>query len=197
MWFYVAAAVDWTALQGTHSFSLFKLYSPHCNLQPIWTSPTTHLSLQKDDWNSQNGRKGINRKKVSCLLPVAWPYKQVNTGTEEKEERWPHRAEQETASLQHCPVISLNHTKYNLNPLAYINFSGFHPKNTTPHHITSLQNPVHSQDFWTPLTILTHQDWGEVCTAGWTSSTAYTGENLEAIPPNHFHTRVRAEGNAG
>lgn len=25
----------------------------------------------------------------------------------------------------------------NLNPLAYINFSGLHPKNTTPHHITS------------------------------------------------------------
>lgn len=67
MWFYVATVVDWTALQGTPSFSLFKLYSPHCALLPLWTSLTTHLSLQQDDSNNQNGRKGINRKKfVFC-----------------------------------------------------------------------------------------------------------------------------------
>lgn len=37
-------------------------------------------------------------------------------------------------------LISLNHTKYNLNTLAYINFSGLHSKNTTSHHITAKSN---------------------------------------------------------
>lgn len=36
-------------------------------------------------------------------------------------------------------VISLKHTTHNLNPVAYINFSGLHPKNTTPLHHFKIQ----------------------------------------------------------
>lgn len=71
---------------------------------------------------------------------MAWTYKQVNTGTEKREERWPHRAVRDSLPSALSMLISLNHTKYNLNPPAYINFSGLHPKNTTSHHITAKSN---------------------------------------------------------
>lgn len=117
----------------SHSFSLFKFYSPHCNLLPIWTTLTTQVSLQKDDSNNQNGTKGI---KVSCLLPVAWPYRQANTGTEKKEERWSHRAERGTASLQHCPCYLPQSHKEQFKSTCLYKFFWASPKKILL-HITS------------------------------------------------------------
>lgn len=50
-------------------------------------------------------------------------------------------------------VISLNHTKYNLNPVAHIHFSGLHPKNTTSHRI-----PAKSSSFTRFLNSSYHPD---------------------------------------
>lgn len=178
VWFYVATAVDWTALQGTRSISLFELYSSHCNLLPLWTIPTTHLSLQEDDSN-----KEIELiEKVSCLLSVASSYKQLNTGTEKKEEREPHRAERGTASLQHCPCYLRQAHNIKFRSTCLYKFFWASPKKYyfTSHHrkIQFTQKTCKLLSSWLTKTEeksarqAEHQAW----------------QNLETITSNHFHT---------
>lgn len=55
----------------------------------------------------------------------------------ERREMAPQGRVRDSLPLALSTLISLNHTTYNLNPFAYINFSGLHPKNATPNHITA------------------------------------------------------------
>lgn len=117
---------------------------------------------------------------------MAWPYKQVNIGKEKKRDDSTGQNEgQPPFSTVH--VISLKHTTHNLNPVAYINFSGLHPKNTTPLHHFKIQFFHKTSELpWSSWLTKTeeksarqaeHQAW-------------HTGENLEAITSTHFHTPV-------
>lgn len=68
---------------------------------------------------------------------MAWPYKQANTGTEKKEERWSHRAERGTASLQHCPCYLSQPHKVQFKSTCLCKFFCASPKKyySTSHHI--------------------------------------------------------------
>lgn len=56
-------------------------------------------------------------------------------------------------------ILKQKYTKSDLNPLAYRNVFRASTKKKTVLHIKSLQNAIHSQDFWAPpLLILTHTD---------------------------------------